>query len=166
MRRTILLIALASLGLSSQAAAKDSLGVFSNWAAFRDTAGSPRCYAIAKAQGSARDYAPYASVATWPTRNIRGQLHFRLSRRMTDDSQIVLRVGETTFELIGGGGDAWARDKSMDAAIIAAMRSASTMRVSARSAAGGRFTDRYRLNGAATAMDAAVVGCASLGSER
>jgi hypothetical protein len=48
----------------------------------------------------------------------------------------------------------------MDAAIVAAVRSAATMSVSARDAVGKRFTDRYSLAGAATAMDAATVGCA------
>jgi hypothetical protein len=32
--------------------------------------------------------------------------------------------------------------------------------VSARDRAGRAFSDRYRLEGAATAMDAAIVGCA------
>jgi hypothetical protein len=50
----------------------------------------------------------------------------------------------------------------MDAAIVAAMRSASQMVVSARDARGNRFTDRYSLAGFATAMDAATVGCARL----
>ena len=50
----------------------------------------------------------------------------------------------------------------MDAAIVAAMRSAGAMSVSARDAAGRRFTDRYSLAGAATAMDAATVGCARI----
>jgi len=48
----------------------------------------------------------------------------------------------------------------MDAAIVAAMRSAGTMSVSATDSAGRRFTDRYSLEGAATALDAATVGCA------
>ena len=66
------------------------------------------------------------------------------------------------FTLTGGGGDAWARDKAMDAAIVAAMRSAESMTVSARDARGRAFWDTYRLAGAATAMDAASVGCARL----
>jgi hypothetical protein len=48
----------------------------------------------------------------------------------------------------------------MDAAIVAAMRSADSMSVTATDRSGHRFTDRYSLRGAATAMDAATVGCA------
>ena len=51
----------------------------------------------------------------------------------------------------------------MDAAIVAAMRSASRMTVASRGSNGARFSDRYSLSGAATAMDAAVVGCATRG---
>jgi hypothetical protein len=42
------------------------------------------------------------------------------------------------------------------------MRSAESMSVSATDRSGRRFTDRYGLEGVATAMDAATVGCARL----
>ena len=155
------LAALALLSLAAPLAAKDSLGVFGQWGAFRDPQ-VPRCYAIAAAENAARDHAPFASVGTWPKRNLRGQLHVRLSRTLAASATISLSVGGQRFQLTGGGGDAWARDLTMDAAIVAAMRSASSMSVSARDRAGNRFTDRYRLEGAATAMDAATVGCARI----
>ncbi len=50
----------------------------------------------------------------------------------------------------------------MDAAIVAAMRSAGGMTVTARARDGRGFSDSYSLAGAATAMDAATVGCAKL----
>ena len=59
----------------------------------------------------------------------------------------------------GGGGDAWAVDRTMDAAIVAAMRSASRMTVRATGTNGRRFSDSYSLSGAATAMDAATLSC-------
>jgi len=145
-------------------AAKDSLGVFGEWGAFRDPQ-VPRCYAIAAAQEDSRataqrEHAPFASVGTWPKRAVRGQLHFRLSRNVGASPSIALTIGSQRFTLTGGGGDAWAKDQTMDAAIVAAMRSAGTMSLSATDRAGRRFTDRYSLEGAATALDAATVGCA------
>lgn len=147
---------------ASPLAAKDSLGVYDNWAAFRDP-GTPRCYAIAKPSSTNqnRDYAPYASVATWPQRGIRNQVHIRLSREISEGATIRLSIGDRSFELTGGGGDAWAQDNRMDAAIVAAMRSGERMSVRAQAASGGQFTDRYRLAGIATAIDAAMVGCAN-----
>ncbi len=147
--------------LAAPAIARDSLGVFDGWGAFRDP-GVPRCYAIAAAEPSNRQrrFEPFASVGIWPNRGVRNQVHLRLSRAVRDGGVIRLRVGRGTFELVGGSGDAWARDKAMDAAVIAAMRSASAMRVSATDDRGNRFSDRYDLTGAATAIDAATVGCA------
>jgi len=144
--------------LAAPLAAKDSLGVFGEWGAFRDPQ-VPRCYAIATPDSEVRSQA-FASVGTWPRRNVRGQLHVRLSRPMGSSAAISLAIGGQRFQLTGGGGDAWARDRQMDAAIVAAMRSAGSMSVSATDRAGRRFTDRYSLDGAATAMDAATVGCA------
>lgn len=155
------LAACLAVALAAPLSAKDSLGVFGAWGAFRDP-GVPRCYAIAAGENAARDHAPFASVGTWPGRKVRGQVHFRLSRNIAEGANISLSIGGRRFELAGGGGDAWARNQAMDAAIVAAMRSASSMRVSGRDRAGRRFTDRYSLDGVATALDAATVGCARL----
>lgn len=153
---------------ASPLAAKDSLGVFGQWGAFRDPQ-VPRCYAIAAAEPearasarNAREHAPFASVGTWPKRGVRGQLHVRLSRNLAQGVRVSLSLGGRRFELTGGGGDAWAKDRTMDAAIVAGMRSAGSMSVSATDGRGRRFTDRYDLAGAATALDAATVGCARI----
>jgi hypothetical protein len=93
---------------------------------------------------------------------VRGQVHFRLSRKLQPGAPIVLAIGGQRLSLAGGGGDAWAADKRMDAAVIAAMRSASEMTVNARGADGNGFSNTWQLDGAATAMDAAAVGCAGV----
>lgn len=141
-------------------APRESLGVFGQWGAFRD-AGVPRCYAVAvPEQRASEPVAGYASVGTWPRRQVRGQVHVRLSRGAIARGHVRLVIGGQAFQLTGTGADAWAQDRRMDAAIVAAMRSAPSMSVSALDASGRRFSDRYSLEGAATAMDAATVGCA------
>jgi hypothetical protein len=160
----LLLSALLSLGLvASPAQARDSLGMFGEWGAFRDPA-APRCYAIAMAAPSTlrRDFQPFASVGTWPRQNVRGQVHFRLSRKLQAGAPITLTLGGNRFTLVGGGADAWAVNAQMDAAIVAAMRSAKEMTVSARGADGRGFSNTWSLDGAATALDAAAVGCARI----
>ena len=160
LKRTLVL---AAVLLATPALARDALGLFGSWATFRDGQ-ALRCYAIAKALPSAkqRDYQPYADVAWWPRQAVRGQVHFRLSRKLQPGAPIVLSIGGQRLNLVGGGGDAWAADKRMDAAVIAAMRSASEMTVNARDAVGNGFSNTWKLDGAATAMDAAAVGCAGL----
>lgn len=149
-----LLACIAGLALAAPLAAKESLGVFDGWGAFRD-AGKTRCYAIAQPRGGDATGA-FASIATWPRRGVRGQVHIRLSRPVDDDSAVSLRIGRNTFPLVARGRDAWAPDNKGDAAIIAAMRSNSTMRVRAAG-----ISERYDLEGVATAIDAAIVGCAN-----
>ena len=148
---------------ASPALARDALGMFGAWGAFRDAA-VPRCYAIAMAAPSAkqREYQPYADVAWWPRAGARGQVHFRLSRKLQPNAAITLSLGGQRIALTGGGADAWASDKRGDAVIVAGMRSAGEMTVSSRDASGGGFSNTWDLTGAATAMDAATLACASL----
>lgn len=143
---------------ASPIAARESLGVYESWAAFKD-AKPQRCYSIAKAQGSAPQPA-YATVSHWPDKQVRGALHIVLSRDVDDKGKVRLAVGGARFDLVAKGRNAWPADARTDAAIIAALRSASGMSVSAKGAKGGGFIDRYTLAGAATAIDAATVGCA------
>ena len=155
---------IALLGLAvfaGQAMARDSLGVFGGWGAFADP-DKGRCYAIAKAIPSRlqRDYEPYATVGTWPGRKVRNQVHFRMSRKLAADPRLSIIIGGERYKLTGGGGDAWAPDARTNAAILAAMRSARSMTVSASGANGQRFSNTWPLAGAATAMDAASLGCA------
>ncbi|MEM6476913.1 MAG: invasion associated locus B family protein [Pseudomonadota bacterium] len=159
MIRAALLLAMASalaLPLAAPVAAKDSLGVYSSWAAFRD-ADRPRCYAIAKPRSGGGSY---ASIATWPKQRIRNQVHLKMARS-AGSKGASLKVGDRSFALATKGRNAWAQDKRMDAAIVAALRSASTMTITAHDTNGKRFSERYTLAGAATAIDAAVFGCAN-----
>lgn len=136
------------------AQARDSLGVYNGWGAFRD-AQPHRCYAIASPDkggaGNGR-WKPFASVADWPDAGIRGQVHIRLSNAVSGKgAPLMLKVDEASFPLVAGGADAWAPNAAVDAAIVAAMRSGRVLTI-------GRNT--YALKGAASAIDAAALGCA------
>lgn len=159
--RPALFLALA-IFIAAPLAAKDSLGVFSGWAAFRDPS-DLRCYAIAKPELADDDQpvASYASIGSWPNDGIRNQIHIRLSRETARNAQIILRIGRRNFSLRGSGSDAWARDAAMDASIVAAIRSADRMTVRSIAANGRRFSDSYALAGAATAIDAATLACSN-----
>lgn len=156
MKRAALLLAL----LGTPAAARDSLGVFDSWGAFTDP--SPlHCYAIAQPaqSGGASRWRPFASISTWPGKSLRGQLHIRLSRERNPQSRVTLSVGERRFELVAGNADAWAPDARTDSAIVAAIRSSRSMSVETLAKTGAPFADVYALRGAATAIDAATLGC-------
>ena len=160
MRDLALSLALAGLVLAAPLAAKDSLGVYGAWGAFRD-ASVPRCYAIATPipDRGATNREAYASIGTWPEQRVRGQVYLRLSREAPSGAA-TLSIGRQRFALTAKGSGAWAKDARMDAAIVAAMRSAESMTVRSRDASGRLYAATYELSGAASALDAATLACA------
>jgi hypothetical protein len=153
-KRTLLLLAFAAGAAAPAAAQPQSLGVFGAWGAFRD---GGRCYAITQPEGAAGGPA-FAAVGQWPGRR-GGQLSIRLSREKRQGSAVLLRIDGRTFQLIGGDTNAWAPNARADAEIQAAMRTGLSMVVETRSTQGLIVRDAYRLRGAATAIDAAAIGC-------
>lgn len=140
--------------------ARVPLGVFDSWAAFRDP--SPlRCFAIAQPVEKYRTARPFASIANWPRDGVRNQLHIRLSRARAANARVTLAIGERRFELRAGEADAWSPDAGTDAAVVNAIREGRSMSVESVGASGNPFADTYALKGAATAIDAAAVGCAT-----
>jgi hypothetical protein len=156
------LLLLSALLLAGTASARDSLGVFDNWGAFRDSA-VPRCYAIAmaeKVRGREQAFQPYFTVGYWPKRGIRGAVHVRLARRLAPGSSVNVSFPEANFTLQAGQADAWPADQRANAGIIAQLRSASRVVVIGQGVDGRKFRDSYKLTGAPSAMDAAALGCA------
>lgn len=156
--------ALALLGLAlaaPPALARDALGTFGRWGAFRDAA--PRhCFAIAEpveTVAGARTRA-FASIAGWPGAGTRAQLHVRLSRPRDPRAAVTLGIGDRRFRLRAGPADAWASDTATDRAIVAAIRAGRSLSVESVAPGGRPFVDVYSLAGAPTAIDAAAVGCA------
>lgn len=154
----LLLLVLAATPVS----ARDALGLFDGWGAFRDDR-PPRCFAIAEPVRRVRrgaPWRPFAAVSHWPAQRIRGQVHIRLREAKQRGAPVFVSIGEQRFQLVAGGADAWAPDPRRDAMIVAAMRSGTSMSVETRGARGNVLVDVYRLRGAATAIDAAALGCA------
>lgn len=160
MRPSILFVVL--LGVATPVAAqRQSLGIYSQWGAFRE---KERCFAVSEPDRAPKAGAlrPYASVGFWPRRGIRSQIHFRLSSRKRPGSAVLLRIDDRTFQLFAGGIDAWAPDRRADADIVAAMRTGIDMTIETRSERGALVRNYYQLRGAATAIDAAAIACAGL----
>lgn len=154
----MIIVLLLALALAGPVEARESLGVYDRWGAFRD-ASPRRCYAIAApARGSGDGARPFVSIGTWPDQGLRGQLHVRLSRERDPRVGVTLSVGDRRFNLIAGNTDAWAPDARTDAAIVTAIRSGRSMSIETLGRRGA-FADVYTLRGAATAIDAAALGC-------
>ena len=150
------------LGALLLAAASDrtTLGVYESWGAFRDGA-PPRCFAIAAPirAGAASRWRPFASVVSRFGRDRRSAIFLRLSTTRSLVTPVTLAIGERRFRLSGNDTAAWSPDAATDRAIVAAMRGSRSMSVSSVTAGGRPFADTYALAGAATAIDAAALGC-------
>ena len=158
--RGAIFLGLLLFSAGSAGAAREALGVYFSWGAFRDDR-PKRCFAIAEPTRPRRaETLPAASVSYWPGRGVRGQFHVRLSREKRPGSAVLVRIGDRAFQLLAGPLDAWASDPRTDAQIVAAMRTGLEMLVESRGVTGARIRDRYPLRGAATAIDAAAVACA------
>src|SRR5688572_19110606 len=130
-----------------------------HWAALQTTDGR-HCQASARSLRGAPKGAEQARAAFAfdAGRGRRGELHVRLSRAARPGSSVMLTIGSQPFQLAARGPDAWSKGPAQEAAIIAAARVATGMRLEARDAGGRRFTDRYLLAGAPSAIDAAAAG--------
>lgn len=160
-RSISLAILIILLTMSPAFAARLSLGIFGNWGAFRDDE-PKRCYAISQAAetNNGKQYVPYLTVSSWPDRGIKGQVHIRLSRQRGGNSAVTVVLSEKRYTLVASRTDAWAPDQRTDAAIIAAIRGARSLSIVGSDTGGNRFVDNYTLSGAASAIDAARLGCA------
>ena len=156
---TIGLLLVGGAPATQAAAARETIGVFKGWGAFRDTT-PPRCYAITRPVMAGGRAGGAASVATWPGRNLVSSADIELSRARDPSVPVTATIGERRFALVGRGTHAFAADAPSDRALVAAIRSGRSMSVEAVGDNGRPFADVYALAGAATAIDAAALACA------
>ncbi len=153
--RLISTMLLCGLGGGTAAAQNpQTVAAAGRWAALR---GPTHCEAASLAlRPASRTRAQGRASLSFDAGPRRGQMAVLLSRPTRPGSSVMLTIGETPFLLVARGAVAWSRGPGQEKAIIAAMRAATGMRVEARSVRGTRFIDRYLLDGAPTAIDAAA----------
>lgn len=146
------------LATGALAAPSRLLVAHGSWAGFDR---GQACEAMARplAPARKREAQAYAAFAFDRAGPRQGQLFVQLRRPSRPGSSVLLVIGNQPFQLIARGAAAWSRDGAQEAAILAAMRAAGGMRVTARDSSGRRMTDRYLLEGAPTAIDAAAAAC-------
>jgi len=147
-----------ALGTAAAAAPSRLLIARGAWASFDRGAA---CEALSRplARPGKQDAEPYLAIAFDRGGPRHGQLFARLRRPARAGSSVLLTVGDQPFLLVARGHSAWSKDALQEAAILAAMRIAGGLRIEARDRAGRRMADRYLLDGAPTAIDAAAAAC-------
>ena len=131
------------------------------WATLRQ---GVTCEAASRSLGVAyRDQPPARVSISFDAGGPRhGQLAVRLSRIPRPGATVMVYVGDQPFLLMNQNDMGWSRGPKQEQAIITAMRSSGGMRVESRSPGGARIVDRYVLDGAPLAIDAAAACAAGL----
>lgn len=146
---------LLMLFIMSPATARETIGVFGDWGAFkqRDT-----CYTTAAPAQStgARKGAAYLTVSIWPGQASAPQVMIAAGTAVTT---VTLRVAEQGFHPVVRGDAAWMPDSHGDQLLIAALAAANSLSIEYSSRRGRIFTDRYSLNGFNAAWKAAIAAC-------
>jgi hypothetical protein len=148
------LLLLATASVPDLAAGAQVLFAGGGWAAIERGTGLCEAAALAERRASKGQVQARATIAF--DRRRRGQLAFQLGRLPRSTSAVILMIGDRPFMLVARGGWAWSRGPAQEQAILAAIRSSASMRVEGRDMNGRRFSDRYSLAGAPTAIDAAA----------
>lgn len=157
----------ASLTTAQAQVKREHMGDFRDWSTFMDTYsdGSKVCYmtSIPKqsrlSEGNAQRGEPYVMVAHWPARRERGVVSVAGGTSYRSGADIVLTVGDRSFELYGDEDVAWTYGLEEDARIVSSMKAGVTMTVKAVAARGYSITDSYSLRGFTAAFNRISSNC-------
>lgn len=149
------------------AAKREHLGDYRDWSTFMDIEdnGTRVCYmtSVPKSsklsQNSAKRDKPYVMVAHWPGRGQRGIVSIGGGTDYRANADVVLTIGDDSFELYGEKDVAWTYDVKDDARIVDAMKAGINMTVKSVSARGFSVTDGYSLHGFTAAFNRINEAC-------
>jgi hypothetical protein len=158
-------LGLGVMGVPAMAQEPTSLGKFENWEAYTYQARDSRvCYIYAaptksEAAKKVKRDPVYFMVTHWPGRKVREQISTIIGYPFKEESLVKLKVDDKIFDLYTNGDMAWADGAETDKAIVAAMKSGSSLTISGTSWRGTATTDTYSLAGVQTAMDKIDTTC-------
>jgi hypothetical protein len=140
------------------------LGTFQDWTAFRlEETGGPACYMIARPRKSAGDAGRrgdvYVLVTHRPAENSLDVVSISAGYSFAPRAEATVQIGKQSFRLFTDGDSAWAREPSVDHAIVQAIRQNASMVVRGTSARGAKTVDTYSLAGSSAAYQAISQAC-------
>jgi hypothetical protein len=140
--------------------AKESLGIFGDWGAFRDKRGGTVCYVVSAPSASTGKgrRSGQLVVSRWPGRVTSAQVMIGAG---SDIQNASLRVNGQSFKLVARGEFAWLADAEGDALAVAALSGGRQASVDGKTTRGNRFNDSYTLSGLGEALATAQKACGS-----
>jgi hypothetical protein len=139
------------------------LETFSDWSAYAAT-GSPKvCFAVAKP----KEISPKAVkrspiffyISRWPGDNVVEEVSVKMGYPFSEGAKATATINGAKFELFTKDEGAFVEKPEMEAKLLEAMKSGSTMKINGRSARGTNTSDTYSLKGLSDALARAAKEC-------
>jgi invasion protein IalB len=137
---------------------------YGDWGAFLAQSGKEKtCYALA----SPKDRLPsslqrdpaYVFISSRPAENVRNEVSIIMGFPMKDGAEARAEIGNTGFDLVAKGPNAWVKNPAEEAQFIEAMKKSAKLTVKASSIKGNTTTDSYSLTGFSQAVERVLKEC-------
>ena len=144
-------------GAMSQGAEPESLGQFSDWAAYTYKAADTKvCYISSQPKSTepktAKRDPVFFLVTHMPGRKVRGEVSTIIGYPFKKDTTVELTVDEAAYQLFTNADGAWADSGATEKQIVAAMKTGTALTVKGTSWRGTETLDSYSLNGVSAAL--------------
>ncbi|MBV8848300.1 MAG: hypothetical protein JOZ16_01795 [Methylobacteriaceae bacterium] len=133
------------------------LEAYHDWSAYMAQGKEKTCYALASPKDRApntlkRDQA-YVFISNRPSENVRNEVSIIMGFPMKDNSEAKAEIGNSSYDLIAKGTNAWVKNPAQETQFIDAMKKGAKLTVKAASSRGSQTTDSYSLAGLSQALE-------------
>jgi len=136
---------------------------FGDWGAYLAQGKTKTCYALAMPKERLpaklkRDPA-YIFISHRPAENVHNEVSIIMGFAMKDGSNASAEIGNTSFDLVVKGTNAWVKNPAQETPFIETMKKGSKLVIRAPSIKGNVTTDVYSLKGLSQALDRIQKDC-------
>jgi len=142
---------------NAQGAEPQSLGQFTDWAAYTYKAADTKvCYISSQPKTTepktAKRDPVFFLVTHMPGRKVKGEVSTIIGYPFKKDTTVELKVDDAAYELFTNADGAWADGGETEKKIVAAMKTGTSLIVKGTSWRGTETIDSYSLNGVSAAL--------------
>jgi invasion protein IalB len=136
---------------------------FKDWSAYA-ASGSPKvCFAVSKPTQSnpkkVKRGPIFFYISRWPADNVVNEISVKMGYPFADGAKATVTIGTAKFELFTKDEGAFVEKPEMEAKLIEAMKTGSTMKIDGKSSRGTATNDIYSLSGLGDALERIAKEC-------
>ena len=136
---------------------------FKDWSAYAATGGAKVCFAVSKPTDSNPKKITrgpiFFYISRWPAQNVVNEVSVKMGYPFANGAKTTVTIGTAKFELFTKDEGAFVEKPEMEAKLIEAMKTGSTMKIVGKSSRGTATSDVYSLKGLSDALDRAAKEC-------